>query len=78
MLFNRISLCIALVALTVKSSEAASTRFNKRDSLNSCISSNIQSEQIKESFLFAYNGYRNYAWGHDELLPVSKSFSDSR
>ncbi len=31
---------------------------------------------VKEEFLHAWNAYKKYAWGHDELKPVSKSGFD--
>ncbi|NTV83249.1 MAG: glycoside hydrolase family 47 protein [Bacteroidales bacterium] len=33
-------------------------------------------EQIKSEFLRSWNAYKTYAWGHDVLLPVSKSHMD--
>ena len=32
--------------------------------------------EVKQEFLHAWNGYKTYAWGHDELLPLSKSYKD--
>lgn len=29
-----------------------------------------------DAFLHAWAGYRKFAWGHDELKPVSRSFSE--
>lgn len=29
------------------------------------------SQQVREQFLHAWDGYRRYAWGHDELRPLS-------
>lgn len=34
------------------------------------------SEQIKKETLNAWNAYKKYAWGHDELNPLSKSYRD--
>jgi mannosidase alpha-like ER degradation enhancer 2 len=31
---------------------------------------------VRDEFLHAWNGYKRYAWGHDELKPLSKSFRD--
>ena len=31
---------------------------------------------VRQEFLHAWNGYRQYAWGHDELRPLSKSYRD--
>ncbi len=33
-------------------------------------------ERVKTEFLHAWNGYRQYAWGHDALLPISKGARD--
>ncbi len=32
--------------------------------------------EVKSEFLHAWNGYRKYAWGHDDLRPLTKSFHD--
>lgn len=33
-------------------------------------------EAVKAAFLHGWNGYRQYAWGHDALLPLSKGPRD--
>lgn len=33
-------------------------------------------DSVKQEFLHAWNGYKEYAWGHDALLPLSKSYRD--
>ncbi|MFN2576766.1 MAG: glycoside hydrolase family 47 protein [Pyrinomonadaceae bacterium] len=35
----------------------------------------LQSE-VQVQFLHAWDGYKQYAWGHDDLKPLSKSFHD--
>jgi ER degradation enhancer, mannosidase alpha-like 2 len=32
--------------------------------------------QVRAEFLHAWNGYKNYAWGHDDLKPLSKTYHD--
>ena len=32
--------------------------------------------EVKQEFLHAWKGYKKYAWGHDELLPLTKSYKD--
>lgn len=32
--------------------------------------------QVREAFRHAWGGYERYAWGHDELLPLSRSSRD--
>lgn len=33
-------------------------------------------KQVKAEYLHAWNGYKKYAWGHDDLKPVSKTYRD--
>jgi len=33
-------------------------------------------QRVREEFLHAWTGYKQYAWGHDELKPLSKGFHD--
>lgn len=40
---------------------------------------NIQNplaEEVKSEFIRSWEGYKKYAWGHDVLLPLSKSYQD--
>jgi len=32
--------------------------------------------RVRDEFLHAWDGYKQYAWGHDELRPLSKSYHD--
>ena len=32
--------------------------------------------KVVEAFKYAWDGYRKYAWGHDELRPVSRTYSE--
>ncbi|HET7287607.1 MAG TPA: glycoside hydrolase family 47 protein, partial [Pyrinomonadaceae bacterium] len=32
--------------------------------------------EVRAEFLRAWNGYRKYAWGHDDLKPLSKTYHD--
>lgn len=33
-------------------------------------------QQVRAEFLHAWNSYKKYAWSHDELKPLSKSYRD--
>ncbi len=33
-------------------------------------------ERVRQDFLHAWGGYKQYAWGHDELQPLTKSYRD--
>jgi mannosidase alpha-like ER degradation enhancer 2 len=51
-----------------------------------CISSTVAAQQnlsrpqlaarVRSEFLHAWNGYKKYAWGHDDLKPLSKTHHD--
>lgn len=32
----------------------------------------VMADRVRDEFLHAWSGYRRYAWGHDELRPLSK------
>ena len=34
------------------------------------------SDRVRQEFLHAWDGYKKYSWGHDELKPLSKSYRD--
>lgn len=80
MLFNIVSAYIAALTATIaiSSSEATVIKRAGDENLSSCTANNDRAKRVKDSFQFAYNGYKQYAFGHDELLPVSNGFSDSR
>jgi ER degradation enhancer, mannosidase alpha-like 2 len=33
-------------------------------------------KQVRAEFLYAWNAYKQYAWGHDELKPLSQGYHD--
>ncbi|XP_003473009.1 endoplasmic reticulum mannosyl-oligosaccharide 1,2-alpha-mannosidase isoform X1 [Cavia porcellus] len=39
-------------------------------------SPNRRQKGVIEAFLHAWKGYRKFSWGHDELKPVSRTFSE--
>ncbi|XP_031156765.1 mannosidase, alpha, class 1B, member 1b isoform X2 [Sander lucioperca] len=40
------------------------------------VKSAIWREAVQEAFRHAWKGYKDFAWGHDELRPLSKSYSE--
>ena len=36
----------------------------------------VSTDRVRAEFLHAWNGYKQYAWGHDALKPLSKTYSD--
>ena len=56
---------------------------NRRELLKLCLAAPLaakagfpasvdKSARVREEFLHAWNGYKKYAWGFDELRPLSK------
>ena len=37
---------------------------------------NERQEKVVDAFLHAWKGYKDYAWGHDHLKPISKTYND--
>jgi hypothetical protein len=35
-----------------------------------------KAQQVRSEFLHAWNAYKQYAWGHDELKPLSRGYRD--
>ena len=43
---------------------------------SSASAATVSPDRVCAEFLHAWNGYKQYAWGHDELKPLSKTHSD--
>src|SRR5579872_176415 len=58
----------------------ASARAAQSPPRNADVSARVQTSeaalQVRDEFLHAWNGYKKYAWGHDELRPLSKTYHD--
>lgn len=62
--------CAAMAQVSVSSAPSGvAERANSTDN-------NEMARRVREEFLHAWNGYRQYAWGHDELKPLTKSSHD--
>ena len=59
-------LLVLLVFATVTTPFAYSQQINKEK----------VAEKVKAEFLHAWEGYKKYAWGHDDLKPLSKTYRD--
>ena len=36
----------------------------------------VAAQQVRDEFLHVWNGYKQYAWGHDQLNPLSGTYSE--
>lgn len=67
MLKNKsIILLVLLLSFAVSVFPQTTPRVNKKQLV----------KQVKAEYLHAWNGYKKYAWGHDDLKPVSKTHRD--
>jgi mannosyl-oligosaccharide alpha-1,2-mannosidase len=53
-------------------------QLNKKQSYGHGSSASQRAAAVKEAFTHAWDGYYKYAFPHDELHPVSNTYSDSR
>ncbi|MCQ4079791.1 glycoside hydrolase family 47 protein [Streptomyces sp. RB6PN25] len=52
------------------------TAATRADVAGSMPSASAAAEEIKTEFLHAWNGYKQFAWGHDEVHPLSGTYSE--
>jgi mannosidase alpha-like ER degradation enhancer 2 len=64
-------LAAALICLTLSAGSAA-----EENSDVSVIDREHLAEQVRTEFLHAWDGYRIFAWGHDDLKPLTKTYHD--
>src|SRR3982074_2486314 len=60
-----------LIGVVLISAVAASSAHAQRPTNKAQLANQIRSE-----FLHSWNGYKKYAWGHDDLKPLSKGYHD--
>jgi hypothetical protein len=59
---------LLLIIITIAGCQSADKKVSEADQQTA--------EKIKSEFLRSWNAYKTHAWGHDALLPVSKSHMD--
>lgn len=69
---TKLFLLIVLLTLQSFSARTFSYRLNNSDKIDKT----VYAEKVKQEFLHAWNAYKKYAWGHDQLKPLSKSYRD--
>ncbi len=52
------------------------TSFNSGSYCKPKIDKKAYAQKVKVEFLDAWNAYKKYAWGHDQLMPVTKTYKD--
>lgn len=62
----RLFICLALLLFVFPLTAHSQSRAER----------NRLANEVKQEFLHAWNGYKKYAWGHDDLKPLSKTHHD--
>ena len=68
------AICILLIAPSAAAQTAPS--FPPSPEAQSPLDNARVAERVRQEFLHAWEGYKRYAWGHDELKPLSHSYRD--
>jgi hypothetical protein len=69
---NKAILCFILVCIVAACNNGGGDASGVKEAFNR----ETYAAKVKEEFLHCWEGYQKYAWGHDELRPLSKSFRD--
>ncbi|MDQ2767459.1 MAG: glycoside hydrolase family 47 protein [Gemmatimonadota bacterium] len=67
-----VALCAALAAAPCSAQGSSPARGAKAGAT----ADSVTAARVRLEFVHAWKGYKRYAWGHDELRPLSKSYSD--
>jgi mannosidase alpha-like ER degradation enhancer 2 len=70
-----LSLIIALIA-TSALGQATTPQVQAARRPNEKRANKEMADRVRSEFLHAWNGYKQYAWGHDELKPLTKTARD--
>lgn len=62
--------------LTLICSFSILSGINTHDTYGRTNERTMYAEKVKHEFLHAWDNYRKYAWGHDELKPLTRSYRD--
>ena len=67
------ALLLALLVLSAPSASFAQARSSRAESP---VDTRALAGRVRAEFLHAWRGYKQFAWGHDELRPLSKAPHD--
>src|SRR5215210_3482057 len=72
----RLRLTTTLLALSILLLPSASLAAARRAEVPAGVNRRALAARVRAEFLHAWRGYERYAWGHDELRPLSKTARD--
>ena len=64
------------MAVGLRTREGCHRAQPRRRSPTTAVDSDRMAARVKREFLHAWGGYRNHAWGHDDLRPLTRSYRD--
>src|SRR5918998_337024 len=67
---------LLLVLLTLNAPSASSAQTRPPRGVQAKVDRTKLAERARAEFLHAWRGYEKYAWGHDDLRPLSKTHHD--
>lgn len=67
---------VALVMILLALAAGAILPAEPARAKDSEIDQSAMAARVRQEFLHAWTGYKQYAWGHDELRPLSKTYYD--
>ena len=75
------ALCAALAAalcaaMAAPPASAQSTAIDHPATAVAPVADTAMAASVRREFVHAWRGYKRYAWGHDELLPLTRSYHD--
>ena len=65
-----------LVVFSVSSAGAAPVAAQRRAGGGESVRSQKLADEVRAEFLHAWRGYKKYAWGHDDLKPLTRTHHD--
>ncbi|MGO9085125.1 MAG: glycoside hydrolase family 47 protein [Terriglobales bacterium] len=72
----RIVACVILILVSIFSMAQAAPPTSDQKMTGSSPDDSEMANRVRQEFLHAWGAYKRYAWGHDELRPLSKGFHD--
>lgn len=82
MYYSRMRHVVASILALSPSLTLATPRIHSKDPIgsraNDAVLNQHRADAVKSAFQIAWDGYKEYAFPHDELHPVTNTFGDSR
>lgn len=71
-----IILRVTALLLTFSTMASTVSSFAQSRQVSAAVDKRAMAEKVRSEFLHAWRGYEQYAWGHDDLRPLTKTYHD--